>query len=144
MVAGSEDGFATLSRPTKRTKLPDEQDSASPPLRLVVLNCPGSSRYDVMFQRWLGQENKARDREILWEVYEPAEGQLPPVGAGFDGYILSGSFHGVYEDIPWIAELCEWIRRAHEKQEKMLGICFGHQVDVITSRLSMMCQIQSE
>ena len=52
-------------------------------------------------------------------MFEAAEGQLPPPGGdAFDGYIITGSRHGVYEEVPWIQQLCGWVAEAHaEKSE---------------------------
>jgi GMP synthase-like glutamine amidotransferase len=40
--------------------------------------------------------------------------------------MISGSPAGVYDPLPWIAPLMEFIRNANGS--KMVGICFGHQV----------------
>ena len=62
-------------------------------------------------------------------MFEAAEGQLPPPGGdAFDGYIITGSRHGVYEEVPWIQQLCGWVAEAHAEKSKILGVCFGHQV----------------
>ena len=58
--------------------------------------------------------------------FETAAGELPPLGA-FDGYVLSGSRHGAYEALPWIAALLDWTRAAAAARERLLGVCFGHQ-----------------
>lgn len=53
--------------------------------------------------------------------------QLPSPDA-FDGYIISGSRNSVYEELPWISELKEFIRQCWKSQIRMVGICFGHQL----------------
>lgn len=45
----------------------------------------------------------------------------------FDGYLLTGSRRGVYDDDPWIDRLFSLIRRIHDLRIKTVGICFGHQ-----------------
>ena len=40
--------------------------------------------------------------------------------------LITGSPAGVYDPLPWIAPLMDFIRAA--KDSKMVGICFGHQV----------------
>jgi GMP synthase-like glutamine amidotransferase len=106
----------------------------SRPLRIAIINCPGSERYDDCFKTWLRPE--ATGQRIEWEVFEAAEGQLPPEsgGDGFDGYIITGSKHGVYEDFPWIQQLCDWVAQAHARRSKILGVCFGHQVGATAVR----------
>lgn len=56
------------------------------------------------------------------------EGQaLPEVGA-YDGYILSGSDKGVYDDAPWMGPLRAFLLDAKEAGKPLFGICFGHQL----------------
>ncbi len=45
-----------------------------------------------------------------------------------DGWLLSGSKHGAYEDLPFIAPLEAFIRDTYSAQVPMVGICFGHQI----------------
>lgn len=59
------------------------------------------------------------------DVYDVQAGELPQAGDGHDALIITGSPAGVYEPLPWIADLLEFIRLAPDT--KMVGICFGHQ-----------------
>jgi GMP synthase-like glutamine amidotransferase len=45
-----------------------------------------------------------------------------------EGWLLSGSKHGVYDDLPFIAPLEDFVRRAHAAGLPVVGICFGHQL----------------
>lgn len=45
-----------------------------------------------------------------------------------DGYVTTGSRHSVYDDIPWIERLKEFVRDLNGAQKKLVGICFGHQL----------------
>ena len=45
-----------------------------------------------------------------------------------DGWLITGSRHGAYEDHPWIPPLEEFIRDAYAAQVPLVGICFGHQI----------------
>ena len=49
-----------------------------------------------------------------------------PDPAAFDGVIVTGSAAGVYDDLPWIPPLLDWLRDARGRT-KLVGICFGHQ-----------------
>ena len=60
------------------------------------------------------------------ETFDVADGQLPSDPSAHDAYLITGSPAGVYDPLPWIAPLGEFIRSA--KDSKMVGICFGHQV----------------
>jgi len=52
--------------------------------------------------------------------------ELPSDPAAFRGAIVTGSSAGVYEDLPWIAPLLEWLQSARGRT-RLVGICFGHQ-----------------
>lgn len=45
-----------------------------------------------------------------------------------DGWLLTGSRHGAYEDHAFIPPLEDFIRRAFTEAVPMVGICFGHQI----------------
>lgn len=45
-----------------------------------------------------------------------------------DGWLITGSRFGVYEDLPWIPPLKDLIRAIYAKQKPLVGICFGHQI----------------
>ncbi|MGB8814915.1 MAG: type 1 glutamine amidotransferase, partial [Paracoccaceae bacterium] len=45
-----------------------------------------------------------------------------------DGWLLTGSKHGAYEDHPFIKPLEDFIRKAYAASVPMVGICFGHQI----------------
>jgi len=75
--------------------------------------------YPAMFHRMLGD-----GFEI--ESFNVQAGEFPVRPNGHDAYMISGSPAGVYDPLPWIAPLMEFIRNANGS--KMVGICFGHQV----------------
>lgn len=75
--------------------------------------------YPSMFARMLG-EGFEIDR------FDVEAGALPVDPAAYDAYLVTGSPAGVYDPLPWIAELSDFIRRA--KGRKLVGICFGHQI----------------
>ena len=75
--------------------------------------------YPAMMKAMLGPQFET-------ETFDVAAGQLPSNPAAHDAYLVTGSRAGVYEPLPWIEPLCEFIRSA--KDSKMVGICFGHQV----------------
>lgn len=59
------------------------------------------------------------------ETFDAEKGELPkPADHGV--YMITGSPAGVYDPLPWIAPLMEFIRSA--PHAKMIGVCFGHQV----------------
>lgn len=56
------------------------------------------------------------------------DGALPEQATAFDGYVITGSKHGVYDDMPWIAPLKTFIRQVARADIPQVGICFGHQI----------------
>jgi GMP synthase-like glutamine amidotransferase len=73
--------------------------------------------YPTMFETLLGEGFET-------ETFDVAAGRLP--SERHDAYLLTGSPAGVYEPLPWIAPLQDFIRGAQDS--RMVGICFGHQV----------------
>lgn len=74
--------------------------------------------YPAMFQRMLGAGFEV-------ESFAASLGQLPDPSA-HDAYLITGSPAGVYDPLPWIEPLQQFIRAG--RSAKMVGICFGHQV----------------
>ena len=74
--------------------------------------------YPAMFRALLGLEARSYDVE--------AE-EFPDDPGAHDAYLITGSPAGVYEDLPWIAALIAFLKRA-KGRAKLVGICFGHQV----------------
>ena len=54
-------------------------------------------------------------------------GELPAAPDAHLAYVITGSSAGVYDDLPWIAPLQDFIRAARGRA-RMVGLCFGHQV----------------
>ncbi len=65
---------------------------------------------------------------FTFESYDCEGGVIPADVHACDGWLITGSKHGAYEDHPWIPPLEDFIRAAHAAQVPMVGICFGHQI----------------
>ncbi len=57
--------------------------------------------------------------------YDVQAGDIPDSPGAHQAYLISGSPAGVYDPLPWIPRLLEFIRSA--MTSKMVGVCFGHQ-----------------
>lgn len=73
----------------------------------------------------------ARFRALLGEGvasrrFDVQAGELPRDPSSFQGVIVTGSAAGVYDDLPWIPPLLDWLRTARGRT-RLVGICFGHQ-----------------
>jgi GMP synthase-like glutamine amidotransferase len=55
-------------------------------------------------------------------------GETLPAPDACDAWLIPGSRHGVYDDLPWIEPLKDFIRAAAKLKRPMAGVCFGHQI----------------
>jgi len=85
---------------------------------------PAHGTYAGMFERWLAPVlPEAEFSHIHVEGGEPL-----PSPEAFDGYLITGSRAGAYEDHPWIAPLEDFLRKARTARVPVAGVCFGHQI----------------
>lgn len=78
--------------------------------------------YDLMFQDLLA------GRGFTFASYAALDGELPASVDACDGWLITGSRFGVYEDHAWIPPLEDFLRRAFAAKIPIVGICFGHQI----------------
>jgi len=78
--------------------------------------------YDVMFERLLDGNG------LVFDSHDVEHGGLPGSAEARDGWLITGSACGVYEDHDWIPPLEVFIRSARDAGVPVVGICFGHQV----------------
>jgi len=78
--------------------------------------------YPDMFARLLA------DKGFAFETFRVVEGQFPASVTACDGWLITGSRHGAYEDHPWIPPLEQFIRDAFAGHVPVVGVCFGHQI----------------
>lgn len=79
--------------------------------------------YPDMFRHLLTDVDPALDVSTISLI----NGEPLPAPETFDGYLITGSRYGVYDDIEWIAPLKTFITDVDAAEKKMVGICFGHQ-----------------
>lgn len=78
--------------------------------------------YDEMFVKLLG------GHDFEFETFSVVDGEFPSGPEAADGWLLTGSKHGAYEDHDWIPPLEVLIREVHSSGKPMIGVCFGHQI----------------
>ncbi|TMJ17045.1 MAG: type 1 glutamine amidotransferase [Alphaproteobacteria bacterium] len=76
-------------------------------------------QYEDMFARLLGPGFET-------PVYNVEAGELPARAEAHPAYLVTGSPAGVYDPLPWIPPLLDFLREAKGKA-KLVGVCFGHQ-----------------
>lgn len=83
---------------------------------------PEMGDYPDMFARLLDGHG------FTFRTWRVVEGAFPDSVSDADGWLITGSRHGVYEDHPWIPPLEQFIRDAFAARVPVVGICFGHQI----------------
>lgn len=76
--------------------------------------------YPAMFRALLGPQTHD------YTTFDVQAGELPASAEACEVYIVTGSSAGVYDPLPWIAPLSDFLRAA--RGTPMVGICFGHQI----------------
>ncbi len=66
--------------------------------------------------------------DMTFETVALEKGDELPDPESLEAILITGSAYGVYDDVPWMPALKDWIGFAAENSVPMIGICFGHQV----------------
>jgi GMP synthase-like glutamine amidotransferase len=80
--------------------------------------------YPAMFEALLG----AVDPALEFATVRVVAGEMPASPGQADAWLMTGSRHGVYDDLPWIAPLKSFLRACIAAHVPVVGICFGHQI----------------
>jgi GMP synthase-like glutamine amidotransferase len=80
--------------------------------------------YPAMFERLLS----AADPSLAFVTVRVVAGEVPAAPQDADAWLVTGSRHGVYDDLPWIAPLKAFLRDCIAQRVPVVGICFGHQI----------------
>lgn len=78
-----------------------------------------------MFVTFLSEEGDT------WDLFKVALGEFPTEEeiAKLDGFVVTGSCNDAHGDDLWICELMNLLKKIVLMEKKILGICFGHQVN---------------
>jgi len=68
------------------------------------------------------------DDGLTFEVYSVVDGDFPSGPEAAEGWLITGSRYGAYEDHEWIPPLEDLIRAINARALPMIGVCFGHQI----------------
>ncbi|SMR71194.1 GMP synthase (glutamine-hydrolysing) [Aliiroseovarius halocynthiae] len=63
-----------------------------------------------------------------FQIFSVVDGEFPAGTQDADGWLITGSKHGVYEDHDWIPPLEDLIRDIRDAGQPLVGVCFGHQI----------------
>lgn len=85
---------------------------------------PRFGEYRDMFARLL----QSADPALVLETWDVEHAPPPPSPSVCDGWLITGSRHSVYDDLPWIAPLTAFVQDVVRERRKLVGVCFGHQL----------------
>lgn len=78
--------------------------------------------YGEMFPRLLDGHG------FTFQIYSVVDGIFPESVRDADGWLITGSRYGAYENHDWIPPLEDFLRAAYKTAVPIVGICFGHQI----------------
>ncbi|MCP4490831.1 MAG: type 1 glutamine amidotransferase [Gammaproteobacteria bacterium] len=80
--------------------------------------------YPVMCEALLNRAGRA----LSYKSYSVIRGEMPAAVNNCDGWLITGSRHAAYENLPWMLDLQDFIREIYQSGVALVGICFGHQI----------------
>lgn len=85
---------------------------------------PRFDPYPVMFADLLGLAH----RDFEFATVSVVRGEIPSSVDECDGWLITGSRHGVYDNLEWMSPLQDFIRELAAARVPLIGVCFGHQI----------------
>ncbi|MBA1200739.1 amidotransferase [Pseudomonas capeferrum] len=80
--------------------------------------------YGRMFEQLFTRQSITAE----FHVYNVMNGEYPEEHQVFDAYLVTGSKADSFGADPWIQTLKDYLLERYRRGDKLLGICFGHQV----------------
>ena len=65
---------------------------------------------------------------LSFEIFSVVDGVFPTDIHQAEGWLITGSRYGAYEDHDWIPPLEDFLRAVYAAKIPIVGICFGHQI----------------
>lgn len=103
--------------------------------RFGVLLCAHDSEYVKkkyggyfgVFVRMLAEDDE------IWEVFHVALNEFPDDEdlECYDGFVITGSCSDAHGNEVWVLQLLNLLKKLDSMKKRVLGICFGHQVNMI-------------
>ncbi|MEM6664591.1 MAG: type 1 glutamine amidotransferase, partial [Pseudomonadota bacterium] len=86
-----------------------------------------NQRFDE-YPEMFGKYFASADPTVTATGFAVVDGELPQAPDVCDAWLVTGSKYGVYDDVPWIEPLKQFLRDARAAGVPIIGICFGHQI----------------
>jgi len=83
---------------------------------------PQTGNFADLFQTFL------QGQGLTFSTFDVVDMDFPAGPDTCDGWLITGSKHGAYEDHPFIPPLEDLIRAIYANDRPLVGICFGHQI----------------
>lgn len=80
--------------------------------------------YGRMFEQLFARQPIAAE----FKVYNVMEGHYPPDSERYDAYLVTGSKADSFGSDAWIQTLKTYLLERYARGDKLLGVCFGHQL----------------
>ncbi|MNM96804.1 GMP synthase [glutamine-hydrolyzing] [compost metagenome] len=80
--------------------------------------------YGWMFKQLFAKQSVPAE----FKVYNVVQGEYPSDDEHFDAYLVTGSKADSFGSDPWIQTLKTFLLERYQRGDKLLGICFGHQL----------------
>ncbi|MEN8894458.1 type 1 glutamine amidotransferase [Planktotalea arctica] len=81
-----------------------------------------SGDYEFMYSKMLDAD------DFTYQTWSVVDMEFPKGPSDADGWLISGSKHGAYEDHAFIPPLEKLIRAITAAGRPLVGVCFGHQI----------------
>ena len=82
--------------------------------------------YPDMFETLFADQRSSAEFQL--SIVSVIDNEFPREVTDYDGYLVTGSAYGVYDEAPFIQKLAACIRDIFTAGKPLVGICFGHQI----------------
>ena len=82
--------------------------------------------YPDMFETLFADQPNSAD--FRFSIVPVIDDVFPQSVDDYDGYLVTGSAYGIYDDAHFIHRLMAFIRKIFAAGKPLVGICFGHQI----------------
>ena len=70
----------------------------------------------------------SEEKIFEFKTFNILDDEFPEDHLQCDGWIITGSPHGVYEELPWMKTISQLINDIYNAGLPIFGVCFGHQM----------------